>query len=270
MNSPASTSNAKSWCTSIGSPADIPGPLSATFSSIEERWKALKAAGSIGYIVIPNPASQEIPWSRITLNRTQPTMDLAAPEFNETSGLQLAVIFNSDKAEKLFVGSGHTFAEVAALAKDRKPLPGFPLSVALKAHRTIVKSELESSNVIAKLPGRDPVLKDEYVVLSAHIDHIGIGAPLTATTSTTAPWTTALDPRCFWMKLMNSSLIPREAAPLNFVRVCYQLRERLTWLKILCRSSHCRSQSDDCQHQHRHVPSNNPFETDGCSGSHRI
>ena len=161
-----------------GSPADIPGPLSATFSSVEERWKALKAAGAVGYIVIPNPASQEIPWSRITLNRTHPTMDLAAPEFNETAGLQLAMIFNSDKAEKLFAGSGHTFTEIAALAKDRKPLPRFPLSVALKAHRTVVKSELESANVVAKLPGRDPVLKDEYVVLSAHIDHIGIGAPI--------------------------------------------------------------------------------------------
>src|SRR6202011_1359513 len=161
-----------------GSPADIPGPLSATFSSIEERWKALKAAGALGYIVIPNPASQEIPWSRITLNRTQPTMDLAAPEFNETAGLQLAMIFNSERAEKLFAGSGHTFAEIASLAKDRKPLPRFPLSVALKAHRTIKKSEVESSNVVAKLPGHDPVLKDEYVVLSAHIDHIGIGAPI--------------------------------------------------------------------------------------------
>jgi Zn-dependent M28 family amino/carboxypeptidase len=161
-----------------GSPSDIPGPLSATFGSIEERWKALKAAGAIGYIVIPNPASQEIPWSRITLNRTHPTMELAAPEFNATSGLQLAMTFNSDKAEKLFAGSRHTFAEIAALAKDRKPLPRFPLSVSLKAHRTIIKSELESANVVAKLPGRDPVLKDEYVVLSAHIDHIGIGAPI--------------------------------------------------------------------------------------------
>jgi Zn-dependent M28 family amino/carboxypeptidase len=161
-----------------GSPAEISGPLSATFGSIEERWKALRAAGAIGYVVIPNPASQEIPWSRITLNRTHPTMELADPEFNETAGLQLSMIFNADKSEKLFAGSGHTFAEMASLAQDRKPLPHFPLSVVLKAHRTIVKSELESANVVAKLPGQDPVLKDEYVVLSAHIDHIGIGAPI--------------------------------------------------------------------------------------------
>jgi len=37
---------------------------------------------------------------------------------------------------------------------------------------------VESANVVAKLPGSDPTLKGEYVVLSAHIDHLGIGAPI--------------------------------------------------------------------------------------------
>ncbi len=37
---------------------------------------------------------------------------------------------------------------------------------------------MESDNIIAKLPGTDPKLKDEYVVLSAHIDHLGIGEPI--------------------------------------------------------------------------------------------
>ncbi len=37
---------------------------------------------------------------------------------------------------------------------------------------------LESANVVAKLPGNDPALKDEYVVLSAHVDHLGIGEPI--------------------------------------------------------------------------------------------
>src|SRR6202030_373040 len=37
---------------------------------------------------------------------------------------------------------------------------------------------LESSNIVAKLTGSDPVLKNEYVVLSAHVDHVGIGAPI--------------------------------------------------------------------------------------------
>ena len=55
----------------------------------------------------------DIPWSRMSLNRTHPSMDLADPEFNETSGLKIALTFNPAQAEKLFAASGHTFAEIA-------------------------------------------------------------------------------------------------------------------------------------------------------------
>jgi len=120
----------------------------------------------------------DIPWSRISVNRNHPSMDLADTEFNETPGLQLGVTFNPASAEKLFVGSGHTFAEIAALGKDRKPLPHFGLSVSLKADAVILTTTLESSNLVAKLSGSHPALKNEFVVLSAHIDHIGIGAPI--------------------------------------------------------------------------------------------
>src|SRR5260370_32073130 len=122
----------------------------------------------------------DIPWSRISLNRNGPSMDLADPEFLETPGLQLGVACNPASAEKLFEGSGHTFAEIAALGKDRKPLPHFPLAASLKANASILTKSLESSNIISKLTGSDPALKNEFVVLSAHIDHIGIGAPINA------------------------------------------------------------------------------------------
>ena len=161
-----------------GSPAEIPGALAAHFGSLAERWKTLRAAGVIGIIVIPNPASMDIPWSRMSLNRAHPSMDLADPEFNEIAGLKISLTFNPANAEKLFVGSGHTFAEIAALGKDRKVLPHFPLAVSLKARAVIRKTQLESANLVAKLPGTDPALKNEYVVLSAHIDHIGIGEPI--------------------------------------------------------------------------------------------
>jgi Zn-dependent M28 family amino/carboxypeptidase len=161
-----------------GSPSEIPGALAAHFGSLAERWKTLRAAGVIGIIVIPNPASMDIPWSRMSLNRAHPSMDLADPEFNEIAGLKISLTFNPPNAEKLFVGSGHTFAEIAALGKDRKVLPHFPLVVSLKARATIKQTQLESANLVAKLPGTDPVLKNEYVVLSAHIDHLGIGEPV--------------------------------------------------------------------------------------------
>jgi Zn-dependent M28 family amino/carboxypeptidase len=161
-----------------GSPSDIPTALASHYQSVGERWKSLRAAGAIGIISILNPASMDIPWSRISLNRNHPSMDLADPEFNETAGLQISVAFNPAVAEQLFAGSGRTFAEIADLGKDRKPLPHFPLAASLKADAVILTTKVESANIVAKLPGSDPTLKNEFVVLSAHIDHIGIGAPI--------------------------------------------------------------------------------------------
>jgi Zn-dependent M28 family amino/carboxypeptidase len=161
-----------------GSPADVPTALASHYQTAGERWKFLREAGVIGMINIANPASMDIPWSRISVNHNHPSMDLADAEFYDTPGLQIGVAFNPASAEKLFAGSGHTFAEIAALGKDRKPLPRFALVTSLKANAVIQTTSLESANIVAKLTGSDPALKNEFVVLSAHIDHVGIGAPI--------------------------------------------------------------------------------------------
>ena len=105
-------------------------------------------------------------------------MDLAGSEFSETEGEKLALYFNPAHADKLFAGSGHTFQELAELAKDRKPLPHFPLTASIRARAKLKTKGVMSSNLVARLPGNDPQLKNEYVVLSAHIDHVGIGEPV--------------------------------------------------------------------------------------------
>jgi Zn-dependent M28 family amino/carboxypeptidase len=161
-----------------GSPADIPSALSAHYQSRAERWKALKAAGAIGVIQIPNPASMDLPWSRMALNRNHASMDLIGPEFDETAGAKLAVTFNPAHADLLLQGTGHTFEEIAALGKDRKVLPHFPLNVSVSATTVTHSQNVESTNIVARISGTDPKLKDEYVVLSAHIDHVGIGEPI--------------------------------------------------------------------------------------------
>ncbi|MGA3213314.1 MAG: M28 family metallopeptidase [Terriglobales bacterium] len=159
-----------------GSPSELPTELASHYQSTGERWKALKAAGAVGVIGIPNPAAMDIPWERIKTSRLQPAMRLA--DLNETEGEKLAVYFNPASAQKLFEGSGHSFAEIAALGKDRKPLPQFPLAVSVRATTKLDHRDLQSSNVVAKLPGSEPKLKNEYVVVSAHIDHLGIGEPV--------------------------------------------------------------------------------------------
>src|ERR1700686_1092781 len=161
-----------------GSPSEIPGALASHYQTAAERWKVLRAAGAIGIVSLINPFSMDIPWSRIALNRADPTMDLDYPEFNETEGAKLTVTVNPASAEKFFAGSGHTFEEIAALGKDRKPMPHFPLSVSIAAKTKVEVTKIESANLVAKIPGSDPTLKNEYVVLSAHLDHIGIGEPI--------------------------------------------------------------------------------------------
>jgi Peptidase family M28 len=161
-----------------GSPADIPGPLASHYQSASERWKALRKAGAVGTINIANPANMDIPWSRMSVNRAHPSMVLAGAEFDETEGDKLSMVFNPASAGKLLEGSGHSFDELLSIAKDRKQLPRFPLTVSIKTRAKVEKTYLESANVVGKLPGSDPELKNEYVVLSAHIDHIGIGEPI--------------------------------------------------------------------------------------------
>jgi Zn-dependent M28 family amino/carboxypeptidase len=161
-----------------GSPSDMSAALASHYQSSTERAKELRAAGAIGYIIIPNPAAMDIPWSRMKLARTRPSMSLADPMFNDWKGIGLAVVWNPEFAEELFDGSGHRFADIAALGEERKPLPAFPLTVSIQASTKLVTRKVTSSNIVAKLPGSDPHLAQQYVVLSAHLDHLGIGEPI--------------------------------------------------------------------------------------------
>jgi Zn-dependent M28 family amino/carboxypeptidase len=159
----------------VGSPAGIPDALSAHAQSAAVRWAALKQAGAIGAIVVQHPGRQEPPWERASLARLQPAMALADASLHDTAGQQVAIAFNPASAERLFAGSGHTFAEIVQLAGDRKPLPRFPLPTAIRATVAVETAAITSDNVAGVLQGSDPVLRDEYIVLSGHLDHLGVG-----------------------------------------------------------------------------------------------
>jgi Zn-dependent M28 family amino/carboxypeptidase len=138
----------------------------------------LKRAGAIGVIGIQNPIGQDVPWERSKLARLRPALSLADSTLEENQGQQLAVTFNPAKAEKLFVGSGHSFAEIMKLAEAGKALPRFATPASVRASVAFERQTLESQNVVGILPGADPKLKNEYVALSAHLDHVGKGEPI--------------------------------------------------------------------------------------------
>src|ERR1700687_4757687 len=74
-----------------GGPKSIPGPLKSHYQSAAERWKHLRAAGAVGIATIPNPKSMDIPWPRLRLARLMPSMSLADPALEETSGMRVSI-----------------------------------------------------------------------------------------------------------------------------------------------------------------------------------
>ena len=163
-----------------GGPSHIPGPLLAHYQST--RWEYLRKTGAVGVISIQNPKGQDIPWDRSKLSRFMPAVAIADPSLDETFGQQVAITFNPARAERLFVGSGHTFAEMLALSNDGKVLPRFALPSWARIKVSITASQIESDNVIGVLRGTDPALRNEYVAISAHLDHVGVGEPINGDT----------------------------------------------------------------------------------------
>ena len=159
-----------------GLPPGAEGPIGSHYAQM--RWQGLRAAGAVGTLQILNPAGQDIPWARQMPTRFLPQMALADPSMDEGAGQRLNAPVNPAHAEKLFAGSGHGFAEIVELAKANKPLPKFALPARLKARVSVKRTSSTSQNVVGILPGTDPKLKDEYVVVTAHLDHLGTGAPV--------------------------------------------------------------------------------------------
>jgi Zn-dependent M28 family amino/carboxypeptidase len=88
-----------------------------------------------------------------------------------------ALRINPAFADELLAGSGHTYKELADLMTTGKPLPRFAIPATLRAHMKFETAELKSDNVLGVLPGSDPALANEYIVISAHLDGYGIGEP---------------------------------------------------------------------------------------------
>jgi hypothetical protein len=161
-----------------GAPPSVPGPLAAHAQSLEELAAGLRRAGAVGAITILNPRSMDVPWERTALARFLPSMALADPAMDEGRGLGLALVANPARADKLFNGSGHTLREILDADAAGKPLPRFAIPARIKAAVAVARAEVASQNVAAVYPGTDPRLKGEYVVLSAHLDHLGVGRPV--------------------------------------------------------------------------------------------
>jgi len=159
-----------------GGPDNISAPIKSDARA--GRATQLAKLGAVGIISLTTPHQVEIVWSRQRLISHQAGMYLADAKFHAVPDGFFTASADPEQSEAFFKGSGHSFAEMTALSDASKPVPRFELKTRLKATVAASRTRLTSPNLIAKLDGRDLKLKSEYVVVSAHLDHLGIGEPI--------------------------------------------------------------------------------------------
>jgi Zn-dependent M28 family amino/carboxypeptidase len=159
-----------------GGPQSIAGSIKASTRS--ERAALLARRGAVGMIALTTPRQVEIPWDRQVALAARPSMYLADAQLREVQSPFMTATFSPTASDKLFAGSGRSFAELAALADASQPLPRFDLPLRFAARIGARITPVRSANIVARLPGRDRVLAREHVVLSAHLDGLGINEPI--------------------------------------------------------------------------------------------
>ena len=162
-------------------PARFPDAQRAFHASRREKAAAVAARGAIGLVLVGDPASeQRSPWAARAANWARPGMrllDADGAPVDVFPGLRAGATVSAAAATALFAGAPME-AEAVFAALAAGTLRGFELpGRAVLAGRTRL-SRLHSHNVVGRLPGSDPALAAEHVVYTAHLDHVGVGAPV--------------------------------------------------------------------------------------------
>lgn len=164
-----------------GAPARFPNDERAYYSSGLVKQATLVERGAVGVLYLGDPERDaKSPWARNARNWLVPGMRLrdadnrpvdSFPELRATANL------GAHTAERIFAGAPMAADEVFARL-ERGELQAFDLPwKAVLAGQTRLRAT-ESRNVVGRLAGSDPALAAEHVVLTAHLDHVGIGAPV--------------------------------------------------------------------------------------------
>lgn len=163
-----------------GAPASFPDTQRAYYSSTGVKAAEAAARGAVGMLAIRSQEMAErYAWENATRNAGRESFRWLDPQAGpqpDDSGIRGAALLSHAAAGLLFEGGGVALREaLAAVAAGRFASVPLPAEAALSCrseHR-----DLSAPNVAAVLRGDDPRLRDEYVVLSAHLDHLGVGVP---------------------------------------------------------------------------------------------
>jgi hypothetical protein len=165
-----------------GPPPFLPSAEGAHYGSADQQRITADERGAIGVIQLWTPALEQRAAFRDQSRRLN-KIDLAwiGPDGRPNvlaPAVRLRAVANGAATDEILAGGRATIAQLLAEARTGSPR-GFALPARISlARRSIHDAGLQSANVAGLLPGSDPALADEVVVLTAHHDHIGIGAPV--------------------------------------------------------------------------------------------
>jgi hypothetical protein len=162
-----------------GAPAKFPASQRAYYSWSERKWGSLVERGAVGAITVASSVDEKrTPWERLVAMSWTPQMrwlDAEGKPQRAFPELKLRFRFNHEAATRLFEDAAASFTEIMAAADAGEP-QGFGLPGMLTLSATTGLRRTESANVLGLLPGADPNLRDELIVVTAHLDHLGRGS----------------------------------------------------------------------------------------------
>ena len=164
-----------------GAPARFDNDRRAFYSNGTQKLRTLAERGAIGVVFVGTPQHEErATWANSSAKWDMPGMRLRAADgsgINTFPELKATASVSAAAAAKLFAGSGQEAGALFKAGVDGALKPfALPGTLTL-AGRTRIEPA-ESRNVVARLDGGDPALTREVIAYTAHLDHIGIGAPV--------------------------------------------------------------------------------------------
>lgn len=153
-----------------GTPAGLPTEVAAHLDLTKDQAAAAK--GAIGIAELTYAPGQ--PGYNPAPGVSRPVLDWAdaSGAVGKAGSIRAVLVFSPTLSRQVFDGAPRSLGQAGASA-DR-PIRGFDLPGRLSIAATSAWQDLPSPEVIGLLPGGDPALAPEYVVLMAHLDHLGI------------------------------------------------------------------------------------------------
>lgn len=162
-----------------GVPTGFPTEVAAHLGDDDQKARFAAARGAVGVVTIEsNQTNGDYPFDQIVpywdYQRTT-WADPSGKAFDVSPKAPVFAYISWAGAEKLFTGARIKWADVLAADKKGAKIPTGALAVSMEAVSKTRNRTTTSNNVIGILEGSDPVLKNEYIVLTAHLDHVGVG-----------------------------------------------------------------------------------------------